>query len=117
MTPNVSKTSYVSVICGNETGVPNAEGGNMYTKAKHSLTTIFQPGRMSDSCSTGDQEDRVRSSGPAHLSVKKNPPTADSSRAAVGSWRKEWSRVLVTCNRLEGLSLSKTIVISVTSCL
>ena len=59
--PNVSKISYVSVVWGNETGVPNAEGGNMYTKTKRCLSTIFQPGRVaqSDSRSTGDQEDRV----------------------------------------------------------
>ena len=45
----------------------------MYTKAKYGLSTIFQPGRVaqSDSRSTGDQEDQVRSSGPAHLSVEK----------------------------------------------
>ena len=80
------------MVCGNETGVPNAEGGKVYTKAKQGLSTIFQPGRVaqSDSRPTGDQVDRLRSSGPAHLSVGKNPPTADSSRAAVGSWRKKW---------------------------
>ena len=44
----------------------------MYTNSKHGLSTIFQPGRVaeSDSRSTEDQEDRVRSSGPAHLPWK-----------------------------------------------
>ena len=61
------------MVCGNETGVLNAEGGNMYTKAKHDLSSIFKTVRVaqSDSRSNRDQEDQVRSSGPAHLSVEK----------------------------------------------
>ena len=38
---------------------------------------------------------RIRSSGPAYLSVETFPPTSDSSRAAVGGWQKDGHLVLV----------------------
>ena len=34
----MSNVSYVSVVCG----IMNGEGGNMFTKAKHSLSSIFR---------------------------------------------------------------------------
>ena len=34
----MSNVSYVSVVCG----MMNSEGGNMYSKAKHSLSSIFR---------------------------------------------------------------------------